>query len=185
VPLLARRRIVKESVPLQWHTSALLHLLRRCAGARRPQGRLSPGNRTGEGSRVDTADVAHPVVITPRLQAAVERIRPIALGLPGATERISHGSPTFFTADGRRGKTFASVHNERDWGEGRLCLWAASREELRAALIEEKPERFFIPPYVGHRGWLGLRLDLDPVDWDEVAGVIEDAYIQVTSKTAP
>jgi hypothetical protein len=126
--------------------------------------------------------VAHPVVITPRLRAATGRIRPIALGLPGATERISHGSPTFFTAEGRKGKTFASVHDEREWGEGRLCLWAASEIELRTALIDEKPERFFVPPYVGHRGWLGLRLDIEPVEWDEVAGVIEDAFIQVSGR---
>lgn len=129
--------------------------------------------------------MAHPVVITPRLRAATERIRPIALGLPGTTERISHGSPTFFTAEGRKGKTFASVHDEREWGEGRLCLWAASEIELRTALIDEKPERFFVPPYVGHRGWLGLRLDIEPVEWDEVAGVIEDAFIHVSGHQAP
>ena len=127
--------------------------------------------------------MAHPVVITPRLQAATERIRPTALKLPEATERISHGAPTFFTAEGRRGKTFASVHDEREWGEGRLCLWAASNPEVRAALIEEKPERYFVPPYVGHRGWLGLRLDIEPIDWDEVAGVVEDAYLQVTGQS--
>ena len=44
------------------------------------------------------------------------------------------------------------------------------------ALISGAPERFFVPPYVGHRGWVGLRLDLPDVDWDEVAGVIEDAH---------
>ena len=66
--------------------------------------------------------VAHPIVSTPRLEAAMERIRPIALALPGVVERPSHGSPTFFTAAGRAGKTFASVHDERQWFEGRLCL---------------------------------------------------------------
>ena len=109
----------------------------------------------------------------------MERIRPIALALPGVIEKPSHGSPTFFTAEGRKGKTFASVHDEREWFEGRLCLWAASEEPERAALIEDAPERFFVPPYVGPRGWLGLRLDLDPVDWDEVAGVIEDAHARI------
>lgn len=124
--------------------------------------------------------MAHPIVITPRLRAATERIRPIALGLPGATERISHGAPTFFTAEGRKGRTFASVHDEREWGEGRLCLWAASNKEVRAVLLEDRPKRYFVPPYVGHRGWLALRLDVEPVDWDEVAGVIEDAFVEVT-----
>lgn len=106
----------------------------------------------------------------------MKRIRPVALGLPGVVERLSHGSPTFFTAEGRKGKTFASVHDERELGEGRLCLWAAGPKELQEALVDGQPERFFVPPYVGHRGWVGLRLDLPAVDWDEVAGVIEDAH---------
>lgn len=109
----------------------------------------------------------------------MELIRPIVLDLPGVVERPSHGSPTFFTAEGRKGKTFASVHDERKWGEGRLCLWAAGPKELQRALVDDQPERFFVPPYVGHRGWVGLRLDLPSVDWDEVAGVIEDAHAYV------
>ena len=114
----------------------------------------------------------------------MQRIRPIALALPGVVERPSHGSPTFFTGEGRQGRTFASVHDEREWLEGRLCLWAAGPEELQEALISGAPERFFVPPYVGHRGWVGLRLDLPDVDWDEVAGVIEDAHAYVLDRSA-
>lgn len=120
--------------------------------------------------------MAHPVVSTPRLEAALERIRPIALAIPDVIEKRSHGVPTFFTAEGRKGRTFCSVHDEREWFEGRLCLWAAAAPGEQAALIEDGPERFFVPPYVGPRGWIGLRLDLPVTDWDEVAGVIEDAY---------
>lgn len=109
----------------------------------------------------------------------MERIRPIALALPGVVERSSHGSPTFFTAAGREGRTFASVHDEREHFDGRLCLWAAGPKELQEALVEGEPERFFVPPYVGPRGWVGLRLDLPRVDWNEVAGVIEDAHAYV------
>lgn len=112
----------------------------------------------------------------------MERVRPIALALPGVIERPSHGSPTFFTAEGNKGRTFASVHDEREWGEGRLCLWAAGPKELQAALVEDRPERYFVPPYVGPRGWVGLRLDLPRVDWDEVAGVIEDAHAYVIER---
>lgn len=126
--------------------------------------------------------MADPIVSTPRLEAAMERIRPVAFALPGVVERLSHDSPTFFTAEGRKGRTFASVHDEREWHEGRLCLWAAGPEELQEALISGAPERFFVPPYVGHRGWVGLRLDLPGVDWDEVAGVIEDAHAYVLDR---
>ncbi len=120
--------------------------------------------------------MAHEIVSTPRLEAALERLRPVALALPGVIEKRSHGSPTFFTADGRKGRTFASLHDEREWGEGRLCLWFAGPEGLQEALVAGGPERYFVPPYVGHRGWVGLRLDLPQTDWDEAAGCIEDAH---------
>jgi hypothetical protein len=126
--------------------------------------------------------VAYPIVSTPRLEAAMERIRPVALALPGVVEKRSHGSPTFFTAEGRKGRTFTSVHDEREWFEGRLCLWAAGPKELQEALVADGPERFFVPPYVGPRGWIGLRLDTPEVDWDEVAGIVEDAYAFIADR---
>lgn len=126
--------------------------------------------------------MAHEIVSSARLEAAMEHVRPIALALPGVVERPSHGMPTFFTAEGRRGKTFASVHDERDHFEGRLCLWAAGSIDLQEALVDAGPERFFVPPYVGHRGWVGLRLDLPSVDWDEVAGLIEDAHAFIADR---
>jgi hypothetical protein len=52
---------------------------------------------------------------------------------------------------------------------------------MQAALVEADPERFFVPPYVGHRGWLGMRLDR-PFEWDELAGIVEDAYLTVAPK---
>ena len=61
------------------------------------------------------------------------------------------------------------MHDEREWHEGRLCLWAASSKDVQEALVSGGPKRFFVPPYVGHRGWVGLRLDHAEVDWDEVA----------------
>jgi len=124
--------------------------------------------------------VAHEVVSTPRLTAALERLRPVVQALPGAEERVSHGSPTFFTGPGRSGRTFASLHDEREWFEGRLCLWLAAAPELQQALVQGDPVRWFLPPYVGHRGWVGLRLSLPDTDWDEAAGAIEDAHALVT-----
>ncbi len=123
--------------------------------------------------------MAHPIVATPRLDAALERMRPIAAAVTGVVEKVSHGSPTWFTKDGRAGRTFASLHDEREHFEGRLCLWFAAPEGLQAALVSGDPKRFFVPPYVGHRGWVGLRLDVGEVDWDEVAGLFEDAHDHV------
>ena len=120
--------------------------------------------------------MAHPIVDTPRLNAAAERLRPVIARLPDAEERISHGTPTYFTGPGRKGRTFASLHDEREWGEGRLCLWLAAPEGMQRGLVEGDPVRYFVPPYVGHRGWVGMRLDLPETDWEDVAAAIEDAY---------
>jgi hypothetical protein len=109
--------------------------------------------------------------------AALERVRACALGLPEATERLSHGAPTFFV---RGKKTFVMFLDDHH-GDGRLALWCAAPPGVQGSLVNEEPDRFFVPPYVGHRGWLGVRLDRDP-DWDEVAGIVTEAYRQVAPK---
>jgi hypothetical protein len=57
-------------------------------------------------------------------------------------------------------------------------MWCAAGEGVQRMLVEAEPERFFVPAYVGHRGWLGVRLDRG-LDWDELAGIVEDAYAEV------
>ena len=101
-------------------------------------------------------------------------VRKICLGLPEVSERPSHGAPTFFVRDKR---SFATVHDDHH-GDGGLALWCAAPDGLQAMLVEADPERFFVPAYVGHRGWLGVRLDrgFDP---EEIAGILEDAYAEV------
>jgi len=108
---------------------------------------------------------------------ALSHVRKICLSLPEATERLSHGSPTFFVRDKKVFVMFLDDHH----GDGRLALWYAAPPGVQATLVEQEPHRFFVPPYVGGRGWLGLRLDVDP-DWDEVAEVAEDAYRMVAPK---
>ena len=105
-------------------------------------------------------------------------LRKICLALPETTERLSHGEPTWFV---RGKKTFASYvnhhHNER------LACVCAAPPGAQQAMVASDPERFFVPPYVGGRGWLGVYLDLDePVDWDEVTELVEDAYRMVAPK---
>jgi hypothetical protein len=106
------------------------------------------------------------------------RVRRICLALPETTERLSHGAPTFFIRDK---KTFVMFHDDHH-GDGRLALWCAAPPGAQEALVAAEPDRFFRPAYVGHRGWLGLRLDRD-LDWDEVVAVVEDAYRTVAPKT--
>jgi hypothetical protein len=104
----------------------------------------------------------------------LDRIRELCLALPETSERLSHGHPTFFVRDKR---SFAMVLNNHH-GDGRFALWAAGEDGVQQMLVEADPERFFRPPYVGHRGWVGLRLDRE-VHWDELAGILEDAYVEV------
>ena len=102
------------------------------------------------------------------------RIRTICLELPETSERLSHGAPTFFV----RGKRAFLMVLTNHHGDGRFALWCAAPEGIQQALVDADPERFFVPPYVGHRGWLGMRLDR-ALDWDELAGIVEDAYAEV------
>jgi hypothetical protein len=108
----------------------------------------------------------------------LDRVRAICLALPEVIERPSHGAPTFFV---RGKKTFVMFHDDHH-GDGRLALWTAAPPGVQKSLVDEEPERFFVPPYVGHRGWLGVRLDRE-LDWDEIAGIAADAYRCVAPKT--
>jgi hypothetical protein len=108
----------------------------------------------------------------------LELVRELCLALPETSERPSHGSPAFFV----RGKRTFVMYLDNHHGDGRLALWCAAPEGMQAALVEADPERFFVPPYVGHRGWLGVRLDRG-LDAEELAGIVEDAYLTVAPKT--
>src|SRR5437763_1711404 len=111
-------------------------------------------------------------------ERTLERIRAICLALPETSERLSHGAPTFFVRDKRSFLMVLTDHH----GDGRYAIWCAAPPGLQAMLVEADAERFFVPPYVGHRGWLGLRLDRG-LDWDELAGIVEDAYAEVAPPT--
>jgi hypothetical protein len=104
----------------------------------------------------------------------LERLRGICLGLPEVEERLSHGAPTFFV---RGKKPFVMVHTDHH-GDGRFAIWCAAPDGVQAMLVEADPDKFFVPPYVGHRGWLGVRLDRG-VDWNELAGIAEDAFAEI------
>jgi hypothetical protein len=108
-------------------------------------------------------------------QAAVGRLRRICLALPGVSERASHGEVSFFA-----GKQFVAL-DDHHHGADRLAFLCPAQLGAQEQLIAEDPAQFFRPPYVGHRGWIGVRIDLGP-DWDEIAGIVRDAYRQVAPK---
>jgi hypothetical protein len=102
------------------------------------------------------------------------KLRALCLALPETSERLSHGAPTFFVREKRSFVMVLTNHH----GDGRFALWCAAPDGLQKILVEADGERFFVPPYVGHRGWLGVRLDRG-IHWDELAGIVEDAYAEV------
>jgi hypothetical protein len=107
----------------------------------------------------------------------LERVREACLALPEVQERLSHGAPSFFV----RGKRCFVMVMDDHHGDGRYALWCAAPEGIQHALVAGDPESYFVPPYVGHRGWIGVRLDR-ALAWDEIAGAIEDAWLEVTPK---
>ena len=100
------------------------------------------------------------------------RLRSICTAFPEVTERPSHGAPTWFVRDK---STFVTYWADGHHGNQFPHLWCAAPPGVQAELVEAEPERFFRPPYVGGRGWLGVRLDVG-VDWDELARICEEAY---------
>lgn len=102
---------------------------------------------------------------------ATDRLRAICRRFPEVTERVSHGAVTFFVRDKRTLCYLTDDHH----GDGRLALVCPAPPGVQEEVLDSDPERFFRPPYVGHRGWIGLRLDLAP-DWEEVAEVVEESY---------
>jgi hypothetical protein len=116
--------------------------------------------------------------MAPTPDSPLGRVRAACLALPEVVERPSHGAPTFFI---RNKSTFVMFMDDHH-GDGRLALWCAAPPGAQEAMVAQDPARFFRPPYVGHRGWLGVSVDGDP-EWAEVGEIIEDAYRTVAPKT--
>ncbi|MCW2883565.1 MAG: MmcQ/YjbR family DNA-binding protein [Streptosporangiaceae bacterium] len=106
----------------------------------------------------------------------LDRLRALCLALPETTERLSHGEPTWFVGGKKVFVMFADHHH----GD-RLAFWCAAPPGVQEELVESDPGRFFRPPYVGHRGWLGVYLDVRP-DWEEIAELVTDGYRKIAPK---
>ena len=106
------------------------------------------------------------------------RIRKIISAWPETEERISHGMPTFWGGK----KTFARYVDAHHGARG-IAAWIKSDPESQEALIASDSKTFFLPPYVGPSGWIGVRLD-GKIDWDLVAELLESGYRSGAPKRA-
>jgi hypothetical protein len=126
--------------------------------------------------RAPTTESRHPRKL-PRSKAeavAIERLRRICMALPEVTEKIAWGEPTW-----RAGKIFAQMDTHHH-GAAHVAVWLPARPGVQEALVDEDPVHYFRPPYVGHKGWVGVRIDNRP-DWRAVAGLVAEAYREVAS----
>jgi len=106
----------------------------------------------------------------------LKRLRGLCLAFPETTERLSHGEPTWFIRDKKTFVTYSNHHHDE-----RLAFWCAGPSGAQDLLVAGAPDQFFVPPYVGHRGWLGVYLDV-PLDWEEIAGLLKDAFQTVAPR---
>jgi hypothetical protein len=118
------------------------------------------------------------------IERVFARLRKICLGLPEASERLSHGEATFFVGakQGKGGKVFVMCSNDHH-GDGRIAFTCPAAPGAQELLIEADPKRFYRPKYVGPSGWIGVRLDVGN-DWDEIAELVEESYRLVAPKRA-
>ena len=107
------------------------------------------------------------------VERQLARVRAACLTLPETSERLSHGGPAFFIQDKRCFVMFLDDHHD----DGRLAIWCAAPEGVQAEMTETDPDRFFRPPYVGNRGWLGV--ELAGVSTAELNAICREAFCTV------
>ncbi len=117
--------------------------------------------------------MTNPSTIAP---ARLRRLRRLCLALPEATEKEAWGDPTWRVRD----RIFAMQKGNVEGG--RPSLWLKAAQGAQEALVGADPDRFFVPPYVGHKGWVGVHLDGRGVPWDEVGELVEDSYRLIAPK---
>lgn len=109
---------------------------------------------------------------------AYAELRRVCFRFGAVEEKLSHGSPWFHV----RGKMFAAFVDDHH-GDARVAAWCKSTHEDQQRLVDDDPRRYFVPPYVGTRGWVGVRLDLSDTDWVELAILVEAAWASVVPRS--
>lgn len=107
----------------------------------------------------------------------MDRLRAICLALPETSEKMAWGEPTWRV----KGKLFAQLDNHHH-GADHLAVWLPAPLGEQESLVFLDPQRFFRPPYVGSRGWVGVRIDRRP-NWKLITSLVKQAYREVAPPT--
>jgi predicted DNA-binding protein (MmcQ/YjbR family) len=110
-------------------------------------------------------------------EAELAKLRKICLAIPGAIEKPSHGEPTWFT--GPKGKVFAMFDNHHHGG-AHISVYVAASIDAQELLVAQDPARYWVPPYVGHKGWVAIILDTKP-DWKAVERLVREAHAMIAA----
>lgn len=118
--------------------------------------------------------------MTPKqAETAFERVRKLCLSLPETEEKLAWGEATF-RVRGRLFVMFANNHHS----DGRIAIWCVAPDGAQQDLVAADPEHFFVPPYVGVSGWIGVRLDTG-FAWKSIAAIVEQAHATSAAKAKP
>ena len=132
---------------------------------------VTEGPAVGDNGRMGGKKPDRPMGPAPKLDDGVQlgRVRRICLAMPGVVEKVSHGEPTFFTPD-RVFAMFADNHHH----DGHVAVWIPAAPGVQAELIEEAPDTYFRPPYVGVSGWVGV--EVARVDDEQLGALVREAF---------
>ncbi len=122
--------------------------------------------------------MAHPRVYDDS-NPAIKRLREICLALPEVFEKEAWGECTFRVT---RGSMFAMTDNDHH-SSGHVAVWVKAPAMVQEILVNSDPSRFFVPPYMGKQGWVGVRIDYK-VQWDQLAEILKDGYLMSMPKKA-
>ncbi|MEO8875215.1 MAG: MmcQ/YjbR family DNA-binding protein [Polyangiaceae bacterium] len=106
---------------------------------------------------------------------AYEKVRDVCLRFPGAEEKLSHGMPSFHV----RGKMFAYFIDNHHGGDQQIAVWCKATIPNQKRLVSENSARFFVPPYVGVKGWVGVDVNPSRADWIELAMLVEESWMAI------
>ena len=113
----------------------------------------------------------HPIARTSAAgRPLLAQLEKIALAMPESAKILNHGRPSF--AVGK--KTFV-MFMDNHHGDGRIAIWCKAPPGDQADMVESDPNRYFVPPYVGPRGWVGVRLDVKP-NWKTIEAIVRESW---------